>query len=105
VTTHLPVLPLWSCGGCGAPWPCAPRRKELRAEFEDAPMSLVLYLNSYLAWAAHDLAWVSAGDLYRRFVGWTSGDNLAVRGQNNSKSACTGGGIESTLAAPRVDGG
>ncbi|WP_319463763.1 hypothetical protein [Micromonospora sp. RTP1Z1] len=70
VTTHGPVLPIWTCGGCGAPWPCAPRKRELRAEFAQAPVSLALYMGAYLVWAAEDLVWVPAGGLYQRFVGW-----------------------------------
>jgi len=71
VTTHGPVLPLWSCGGCGLPWPCRTRRRELRAEFDRAPMSLTLYMGSYFVCAAEDLALVPAGALFARFVGWT----------------------------------
>ncbi|SBT53541.1 hypothetical protein [Micromonospora auratinigra] len=70
MTTHGPVLPMWSCGGCGGPWPCATRRGELRAEFEGAPVSLALYMGSYLVWATEDLTWVPAGLLHRRFLGW-----------------------------------
>ncbi|MEH1057906.1 hypothetical protein V6U89_22190 [Micromonospora sp. CPCC 206171] len=35
----------------------AARRRELRAEFADAPVSL-------------DLTWAPAGTLHRRFLGW-----------------------------------
>ncbi|NHO79517.1 hypothetical protein DLJ60_24040 [Micromonospora chalcea] len=70
MTTHGPVLPVWSCGGCGAPWPCPTRRRELRAEFAGAPVSLSLYMGSYLVWAAEDLTWVPAGVLHQRFLGW-----------------------------------
>lgn len=70
VTAHGPVLPVWSCGGCGAPWPCPTRRRELRAEFAGAPVSLGLYMGSYLVWAAEDLTWVTAGVLHQRFLGW-----------------------------------
>ena len=71
MTAHGPVMPLWSCGGCNAPWPCPTRRRELRAEFAEAPVSLALYLGSYLVQAAQDLAWIPAGTLHRRFLGWT----------------------------------
>ncbi|WP_346534736.1 hypothetical protein [Micromonospora sp. DPT] len=70
MTTHGPVLPMWSCGGCGAPWPCPNRRRELRAEFADAPVSLALYMGAQLVRATEDLAWASAGTLHRRFLGW-----------------------------------
>jgi hypothetical protein len=69
-TTHGPVLPLWTCGGCNLPWPCATRKRELRAEFERAPVSLALYMGSYLVWAAQDLSWIPACGLHQRFLGW-----------------------------------
>ncbi|MBW4701008.1 MULTISPECIES: hypothetical protein [unclassified Micromonospora] len=70
MTAHSPVPPIWSCAGCSLPWPCATRRQELRAEFDGAPVSLTIYLASYLTWAAEDLTWVQAGVWYRRFIGW-----------------------------------
>lgn len=70
VTTHAPVLPIWSCGGCDAPWPCRTRQRELRAEFDGAPVSLALYMGAQLVRAAPDLSWVPAGVLHRRFLGW-----------------------------------
>ncbi|MFG3684854.1 hypothetical protein [Micromonospora sp. NPDC047740] len=70
MSTHGPVVPIWSCGGCGAPWPCATRRRELQAEFVDAPMSLALYMGSQFVRAAEDLTWAPAGTLHRRFLGW-----------------------------------
>jgi hypothetical protein len=70
VTDHGPVLPIWSCGGCGAPWPCRTRRQELQAEFVGAPMSLALYMGAQFVRAAEDLTWAPAGTLHRRFLGW-----------------------------------
>jgi hypothetical protein len=70
VTTHGPVLPIWSCGGCDAPWPCRTRQRELHAEFDDAPISLALYLSAQLVRASEDLTWVPVGALHRRFLGW-----------------------------------
>ena len=70
MTAHGPVPPLWTCGGCAAPWPCSTRKRELRAEYADAPVSLTLYLGSYFVCAAEDLHWVPAGALHRRFLGW-----------------------------------
>ncbi|SCL48783.1 hypothetical protein GA0070606_1363 [Micromonospora citrea] len=70
MTAHGPVLPVWSCGGCGAPWPCRTRRQELRAEFAGAPMSLALYMGAQFVRAAEDLTWAPAGTLHRRFLGW-----------------------------------
>jgi hypothetical protein len=70
VTAHGPVLPIWSCGGCGSPWPCPTRKRELRAEFDKAPVSLALYMGAQLVRAAEDLVWVPAGGLHKRFLGW-----------------------------------
>ncbi|MGW0216412.1 hypothetical protein ACWDXH_18675 [Micromonospora chokoriensis] len=71
MTSHGPVMPIWSCGGCNLPWPCPTRRRELRAEYADAPVSLALYLGAYLIQASEDMAWAPAGTLHRRFIGWT----------------------------------
>ncbi|SCF11846.1 hypothetical protein GA0070558_12985 [Micromonospora haikouensis] len=71
MTTHLPLTPAWTCGGCSADWPCHERRQELRAEFDRAPVSLAFYLAAHLVDAAQDLTHVPAGDLYQRFLGWT----------------------------------
>ncbi|MGW9195700.1 flavin reductase [Micromonospora chersina] len=71
MTTHLPVKPAWTCGGCGADWPCQTRRRELRAEYENSPVSLTLYLATQLVDATQDLPHVRAGRLHHRFLGWT----------------------------------
>ncbi|MFG2101788.1 hypothetical protein ACGFJ5_14410 [Micromonospora echinaurantiaca] len=71
MTTHGPVMPIWSCGGCDMPWPCPTRKRELRAEYADAPVSLALCLGSYLVQATQDMPWTPAGALHRRFLGWT----------------------------------
>lgn len=71
VSTHDPIMPIWTCGGCGLPWPCRTRQRELRAEFEAAPVSLALYLGSYLVAATEDLTWIPASALHQRFLGWT----------------------------------
>ncbi|MGC4868322.1 hypothetical protein ACLQ3B_23150 [Micromonospora sp. DT53] len=70
MSVHGPVLPIWSCGGCGLPWPCATRKRELRAEFDNAPISLAIYLGAQLVRASEDLTWLPAGALHRRFLGW-----------------------------------
>ncbi|MEV4661990.1 hypothetical protein AB0J85_08555 [Micromonospora echinofusca] len=70
MTTHGPVLTIWICGGCDAPWPCRTRQRELRAEFDGAPISLALYLGAQLVRASEDLTWVPAGALHQRFLGW-----------------------------------
>ncbi|MET8354836.1 flavin reductase [Micromonospora sp. NPDC005206] len=71
MTTHHPIKPAWTCGGCAGEWPCQTRRRELRAEYDRAPVSLALYLAAQLVNAAQDLADVPAGHLHRRFLGWT----------------------------------
>ena len=71
MTTHGPVMPVWSCGGCDLPWPCPTRKQELRAEFAGAPVSLALYLGAHLVQATEDMYWMPAGGLHRRFFGWT----------------------------------
>jgi hypothetical protein len=71
MTTHLPVTAAWTCGGCGADWPCQTRRRELRAEYDGAPVSLALYLATQLVNATHDLPEIAAGHLHHRFLGWT----------------------------------
>ncbi|MEU5526011.1 flavin reductase [Micromonospora chersina] len=71
MTTHVPVKPAWTCGGCGANWPCETRRRELRAEYDGALVSLALYLATQLVDATQDLTHVPAGHLHRRFLGWT----------------------------------
>ncbi|MBQ0993038.1 hypothetical protein [Micromonospora sp. H61] len=78
MTVHGLVMPIWSCGGCGLPWPCATRKRELRAEYADAPVSLALYLGSYLVQATEDMPWTPAGVLHRRFLGWTREADQAV---------------------------
>ncbi|OZV84675.1 hypothetical protein CA850_02235 [Micromonospora echinospora] len=70
MTTHGPVLPTWTCGGCALPWPCRTRRRELQAEFDRAPVSLALYMGSCFLAASQDMAWAPAGMLHRRFLGW-----------------------------------
>ncbi|SCF32096.1 hypothetical protein GA0070216_109204 [Micromonospora matsumotoense] len=70
MTTHLPLTPDWTCGGCNTEWPCHTRRQELRAEYDRAPVSLALYLAAQFVDAAQDLTHVPAGNLHYRFLGW-----------------------------------
>ncbi|PWR04859.1 hypothetical protein DKT68_29990 [Micromonospora acroterricola] len=70
MTAHRPVLPAWTCGGCGSDWPCPTRRRELVAEYDRASVSLALYLAAQLVDATRDLAQVPAGSLHQRFLGW-----------------------------------
>ncbi|MCL7456811.1 flavin reductase [Micromonospora echinofusca] len=71
MTTHHPIKPAWTCGGCAGQWPCPTRRRELRAEYDRAPVSLALHLGAHLVDATQDLAHVPAGHLHHRFLGWT----------------------------------
>ncbi|MFG3553839.1 flavin reductase [Micromonospora sp. NPDC047557] len=71
MTYHPPITPAWTCGDCGADWPCHTRRRELRAEYDGASVSLALYLAAHLVDAAQDLSQVPAGHLHHRFLGWT----------------------------------
>jgi hypothetical protein len=73
MTAHMPVRPGWYCGGCGTPWPCPTRCRQLLAEHEGASVSLTVLMTGYFNDAAWDLADHPPGDLYRRFVGWTRG--------------------------------
>ncbi|MFI0795014.1 hypothetical protein ACH4OY_20360 [Micromonospora rubida] len=70
MTAHGPVLPVWLCAGCSAPWPCATRRNELLQEYATAPISLALLMGSYYVAASQDINWALAGTLHRRFLGW-----------------------------------
>ncbi|GAB3797730.1 hypothetical protein GCM10027605_08290 [Micromonospora zhanjiangensis] len=71
MSTHHPIKPAWTCDGCAGEWPCQSRRRELRAEYDHAPVALALYLAAQLVDAAQDLAPVPAGHLHYRFLGWT----------------------------------
>jgi len=70
VSVHDPVRPDWNCVGCGHPWPCPTRQRQLVAEFAQAPASLYSLMLTRFAEAAIDLPYAHTGDLHRRFVGW-----------------------------------
>ncbi|QGL45740.1 hypothetical protein GCE86_00965 [Micromonospora terminaliae] len=70
MTDHGPIQPIWTCSGCSLPWPCPTRRRQLLAEYDNAPLSLSLYMASHLVSATQDMGWAPAGSLYRRFLGW-----------------------------------
>lgn len=70
MSAHQPIRPNWSCAGCGYPWPCQSRRRQLLHEYTGARASLAVYVGARLVEATHDLPDVLAGVLYRRFVGW-----------------------------------
>lgn len=73
MSIHLPVRPGWECRGCGGPWPCPTRQRELMAEYQCARVSLMLYLSGYFVQACVDLPMVASGRLYCRFLGWAAG--------------------------------
>jgi len=69
----MPAGPSWLCNGCGAPWPCLTKQRQLLAEFTDAPTSLTLYMAGRLSDAAGDRRDLPAEELYDRFLGWARG--------------------------------
>lgn len=70
MTSHQPIRPTWTCGGCASAWPCQTRRKQLIAEFDGALASLAAQMGRCLIEACGELPYAQAGDLYARFVGW-----------------------------------
>ncbi|TDC00058.1 flavin reductase [Micromonospora fluostatini] len=69
MTVHQPVRPAWTCGGCGAEWPCEPQRQALLVEYERARVSLS-YLAAHFLDAVPELTEVPVAHLHRRFLGW-----------------------------------
>jgi hypothetical protein len=72
---HVPLRPQWTCTGCGAPWPCPTRRRQLLAEYESASASLGLLMSLYFHDAICELPAGAEGEVYRRFFGWLRGEN------------------------------
>ncbi|MFG3601865.1 hypothetical protein [Micromonospora chersina] len=69
MTDHGPVQPIWTCAGCGVPWPC-PTRRQLLAEYQGASVSLAVYMAAHLLSATEDMSWAPSGLLHRRLLGW-----------------------------------
>ncbi|GAB3161056.1 hypothetical protein GCM10027290_67750 [Micromonospora sonneratiae] len=67
---HNPTRPYWTCAACADPWPCHTRRRELRAEYDGALISLSVCLAGFFVEASIDLDYVPAGWLHNRFLGW-----------------------------------
>ncbi len=69
---HTARRPGWSCRGCSQPWPCAPARRRLAAEYADAPVSFALYMSGNYVEASRDLhgSGLLVDDLYDRFIAW-----------------------------------
>lgn len=53
-------------------WPCRFAKREILAHFRGRPNSLLLYLGRWHAVAVDLFPYVSAGELYRRFIGWAA---------------------------------
>jgi len=70
VSDHNAVRPSWVCLGCSDPWPCPSRQRQLLAEYDRSPVSLILYLNALFVAACMDLPHVPAGELHARFLGF-----------------------------------
>lgn len=74
--SHLPLRPLWLCRTCAAPWPCAPARLALVAEYAHDRVALSVYLCTVLHDAAADLYRLHPHDgpdpvaLFARFLAW-----------------------------------
>ncbi|MBM0238147.1 hypothetical protein JNW88_15075 [Micromonospora sp. ATA32] len=67
---HAPVTPGWTCGTCGAEWPCATKQSQLLNEYRVDRPSLTVYLGSCLAAAMEDLRAAPVSSLQDRFIGW-----------------------------------
>jgi hypothetical protein len=68
--SHYPIRRTWRCTGCDRDWPCDTRRQQLVREYADAPTSLTLLMAAAFVEASADLAELTAGDLYHRFLSW-----------------------------------
>ncbi|MFV2103307.1 hypothetical protein [Micromonospora sp. LOL_024] len=70
VGEHAPVAPDWTCGTCGAVWPCEPKQDRLLTEYGADRAMLSVYLGACLAAAAADLHASGSTSLQDRFFGW-----------------------------------
>ncbi len=71
--THLPIRPAWNCQACDNPWPCVTARANLRREHCGHVAALAVLMSGQAVVAAPDLGdTITAGDLYRRFLGWVA---------------------------------
>ncbi|MEH1100411.1 hypothetical protein [Micromonospora sp. CPCC 205561] len=67
---HAPLTPGWTCGTCGAAWPCPDKRNRLLEEYQLDRAMLSVYLGACLAAAAQDLQASPGTSLHDRFIGW-----------------------------------
>jgi hypothetical protein len=70
VSEHNASRPSWKCTGCGDPWPCTSRQRQLLAEYDRSPVALILYANALFLSACVDMPYAPAGELHARFLGW-----------------------------------
>ncbi|MEV6815867.1 hypothetical protein [Micromonospora sp. NPDC051296] len=67
---HAPSTPDWTCGTCGAEWPCEAKRASLLKEYQLDRATLAVYLGACLAAATLDLPAPAGRSLQERFMGW-----------------------------------
>ena len=71
---HVPMLLLWRCRACGAPWPCQPARLALLVEYRGERTGLLVYLGALMVEAGDQLGQLNGhsrpADLHERFLGW-----------------------------------
>ena len=73
VTAHVPLRPSWTCVGCGSPWRCETRKRQLLAEYDGAPVSLGLFMAGHFGEAVRDMPPGAEQKTYWRFLGWLRG--------------------------------
>jgi hypothetical protein len=72
---HPAARPAWDCATCGQPWPCAPAKEALLAEFAGFPTGLQIYLAGCLGEAIEALTAHGApppAGLRERFLTWAT---------------------------------
>jgi hypothetical protein len=70
---HSPRRPIWDCEGCGRPWPCVVRQRQLWVEMPKNPVAIAEHMAGWMDVARLDLADLGAVQLEARFVGWLYG--------------------------------
>ena len=75
MSVHVALRPSWVCAGCGVPWPCPTRRRQLRAEYNGGRPELSALMGYYLDQAQSDVPSASPAGLDQRFVGWIESDD------------------------------
>ncbi|GIJ25492.1 hypothetical protein Vqi01_06540 [Micromonospora qiuiae] len=68
---HMPLLAVWTCATCDAPWPCPPAQVQLTEYHGRDRISLSMYMGALLTAALADLPDVDPGELTTRFLAWT----------------------------------